>query len=94
MLETYQPAQRSAHQAQRAAHMALADLIEIKPYDRTRIEVALADMAEATADLRSKRHLVYSEILDAMNDEERAEVAAMLRWWSKRRRSARHEVRE
>ncbi|MGB0508159.1 MAG: hypothetical protein ACPGGK_18385, partial [Pikeienuella sp.] len=93
-LEASKEARNAARSARKEARLALAGLIEAKPFNRDEVDAALAVVANTEADMRNIRHANYSVILATMNEDERAKVAKALRYWSARRHGGRRWKRD
>lgn len=72
--DRFRPGSRNAVQAVRNLSAAIA----ATPYDRARVEAALASLAAALDEMRTAGEGMVLEVLDRLDDEERARLGAIV----------------
>ncbi len=86
LLEAARPEFRPLKAQRKAAQIAVADAIELTPFDRSAVLEAFGRLRVKDELTKASAHGVMADILAVLSPEERAEVAASLRKRANRKR--------
>ncbi len=93
-LDAHREAVRAEFRSLNAARQRVADAIRAVPFDPAELEAAFDVLRQKNSDTAASLHLMLSELIARLEDEERAAVADTIRVWRPRESRQDGERRE